>query len=133
MNLLYSIKSNALSQAFLAIGTKRMRVKPQITRAVTLRFIESECQVFPMSKPGNEYPRLCHQLLSRTAIEQAEIKPDIDLDCVLWFFLSQNRALGVPEPGIVWPVTEPIITINILGWTGHLVCSYGRSYIGDVK
>jgi hypothetical protein len=58
-------KSNAFSQAFLAIGTNRVRVNPQITRSVTLRFIKLECQVFPKSKPGNEYPRLCHQLLSR--------------------------------------------------------------------
>jgi len=32
----------------------------------------------------------------------------------LWFFISQNRVFGVSEPGIVWPVTDPIITINIL-------------------
>jgi len=47
----------------------------------------------------------------------------------LWFFLSQNRVFGVSEPGIVWPVTEPIITINILSWIEHLACSYGKSYI----
>ncbi len=32
----------------------------------------------------------------------------------MWFFISQDRVFGMSEPGIVWPVTDPIITINIL-------------------
>ncbi len=42
--------------------------------------------------------------------------------------LSQNRVFWVSEPGIVWPVTDPIITINMLKASNNMnACSYCRA------